>query len=173
MGQRALAVGTDGEVTGRRIAPVLGRWRHELGWTQDELATRAGVSRGYLSRLERGVPDRPGLDILSRVCGALGRTWTDLYAAAGLALPGDVTLDDVSVGLHDPELVLYLRRLPELSSRDRAILLAVLRAFFDRSIDDLLPEQRNSFQLALPDAASLTDDLLREQVDENQQPTDD
>jgi transcriptional regulator with XRE-family HTH domain len=120
------------DATGRRVAPVLARWRRELGWTQQELADRAGVSRGYLSRLERGAPGRPGLEVLSRVCGALGRTWTELFRDAGLSLPGDITLDEVAEGIHDPELLLYLRRLPELDARDRAVLRAVLRAFFER-----------------------------------------
>lgn len=144
--------GVGGDVTGRRIAPVLGRWRRGLGWTQDELAARAGISRGYLSQLERGVPERPGLDVLARVCAALGRTWTDLYAEAGLSLPGDVTLDDISIGLHAPELVLYLRRLPELSDRDCALLLALLRAFFERPAPGPLPERGDALQLALPGA---------------------
>jgi transcriptional regulator with XRE-family HTH domain len=138
------------DVTGSRIAPVLIRWRHGLGWTQDELASRAGISRGYLSRLERGLPGRPGLDILTRVCGALGRTWTELFSEAGLSLPGDVTLADISDGIHDPELVLYLRRLPELDARDRAILRAVLRAFFERDGDDHEIGPANVLQLALP-----------------------
>ena len=47
------------DARGRRSAPVLARWRRELGWTQQELANRAGISRGYLSRLERGQPGRP------------------------------------------------------------------------------------------------------------------
>ncbi len=46
------------ELIGRRIAPVLARWRQELGWTQDELAARAGISRSYLSELERGLLDK-------------------------------------------------------------------------------------------------------------------
>lgn len=138
------------DLTGSRIAPVLVRWRHGLGWTQEELATRAGISRGYLSRLERGVPGRPGLDILARVCGALGRTWTDLFNEAGLSLPGDVTLADISAGIHDPELILYLRRLPELDSRNRAVLRAILRAFFERDTTVDGRVATNTFQLALP-----------------------
>jgi len=138
------------DVTGSRIAPVLIRWRHGLGWTQEELASRAGISRGYLSRLERGLPGRPGLDVISRVCGALGRTWTDLFSEAGLSLPGDVTLADISDGIHDPELVLYLRRLPELDARDRAILRAVLRAFFERDDHSHVSSPANALQLALP-----------------------
>lgn len=152
--KRELAGNTDGigavDVTGSRIAPVLIHWRHGLGWTQEELAIRAGISRGYLSRLERGLPGRPGLDILSRVCGALGRTWTELFSEAGLTLPGDVTLADISAGIHDPELVLYLRRLPELDARDRAILRAVLRAFFERDSDSIGSSPASTLQLALP-----------------------
>jgi transcriptional regulator with XRE-family HTH domain len=138
------------DATGRRIGPVLSRWRRDLGWTQDELALRAGVSRGYLSRLERGLPDRPGLDVLTRVCGAMGRSWTELFKAAGVALPGDVTLDDISHGIDDPELILYLRRLPELNARDLAVLRAVLRAFFDHGADDRASKRPDAHQLALP-----------------------
>lgn len=138
------------DVIGSRIAPVLIHWRHTLGWTQEELATRAGISRGYLSRLERGLPGRPGLDILTRVCGALGRTWTELFSEAGLSLPGDVTLADIGDGIHDPELILYLRRLPELDARDRAVLRAVLRAFFERDALGREVAPSSALQLALP-----------------------
>jgi transcriptional regulator with XRE-family HTH domain len=141
------------DVTGSRIAPVLMRWRHGLGWTQEELATRAGISRGYLSRLERGLPGRPGLDVLSRVCGALGRTCTELFSEAGLSLPGDVTLADIGDGIHDPELILYLRRLPELDARDRAVLRSVLRAFFERESTDHGARPTDALQLALPGTA--------------------
>lgn len=142
------------DVTGRVLGPVLARWRRELGWTQDELAARSGISRGYLSRLERGLPGRPGLDVLTRVCGAMGRPWTELYAAAGLALPGDVTLDAIGDGLDDPELLLYLRRLPELDRRDLAVLRAVLRAFFDRRDETQTSGRPDARQLALPSAGS-------------------
>ncbi len=140
------------DVVGRRVGPVLATWRLELGWTQEELATRAGISRGYLSRLERGVPERPGLDVISRVCAAMGHSWTDLFAVAGLSLPGDVTLADIADGLADPELMLYLRRLPELDERDRDILRAVLRAFFERPVHISSVRSPAVQQLALPAA---------------------
>lgn len=144
------ATGDGIDATGRRIAPVLARWRHAMGWTQDELASRAGISRGYLSRLERGLPGRPGLDVLTRVCGAMGHTWVDLFSEAGLSLPGDLTLDDMRDGLHDPELILYLRRLPELDERDRAVLRALLRAFFERTSLEQAVERASTLQLMLP-----------------------
>lgn len=145
---RPLSAGDD--VTGRRIAPILAEWRQELGWTQEELAARAGISRGYLSRLERGVPERPGLDVLSRVCAAMGRSWTELFSQSGLSLPGDVTLAEIADGLADPELMLYLRRLPELDARDRDILRALLRAFFERDPEERREQRGSRFQLALP-----------------------
>ncbi|HLT20260.1 MAG TPA: helix-turn-helix transcriptional regulator [Thermomicrobiales bacterium] len=135
---------------GGRIGPVLARWREELGWTQEELAQRAGISRGYLSRLERDIPEQPGLAVLSRVCGTMGHSWAELYRDAGLSLPGDVTLADIAEGINDPELMLYLRRLPELDARDREVLRALLRFLFERHADEQEARRPAGQQLALP-----------------------
>lgn len=140
-----------GSPAARRMGVVLTTWRHALGWTQDDLASRAGISRGHLSRLERGSTERPGMDVLTRVCGATGHTWPELYARAGVSLPGDVTFDDMHAGLNDPELVLYLRRLPELDARDRSMLRTILRALFER--EDIAPttiDAPDARQLAFP-----------------------
>ncbi|MEX1157600.1 MAG: hypothetical protein WEC79_01565, partial [Thermomicrobiales bacterium] len=64
-----------------------------------------------------------------------------------------VTLADIGDGLHDPELILYLRRLPELDARDRAVLRALLRAFFDRERSEHEAAPANALQLALPGTA--------------------
>jgi transcriptional regulator with XRE-family HTH domain len=133
-----------------RIGPVLARWREELDWTQEDLAQRAGISRGYLSRLERDLPEQPGLRVLSRVCGAMGHSWAELYREAGLSLPGDVTLAEIAGGLNDPELMLYLRRLPELDARDREMLRALLRFLFERDMDGRTGPRPAGQQLALP-----------------------
>lgn len=135
---------------GGRIGPVLARWREELGWTQEELAHRAGISRGYLSRLERDLPEQPGLAVLSRVCGAMGHSWAELYRDAGINLPGDVTLADIAKGINDPELMLYLRRLPELDARDREVLRALLRFLFERHVVEKEARRNLGQQLALP-----------------------
>lgn len=37
------------------FATNLRRLRHARGWSQDELAAEAKISRGYLSQLEKGV----------------------------------------------------------------------------------------------------------------------
>lgn len=138
---------------GGRIGPVLAGWREELGWTQEELAHRAGISRGYLSRLERDLPEQPGLAVLSRVCGAMGHSWAELYRDAGINLPGDVTLADIADGINDPELMLYLRRLPELDARDREILRALMRFLFERHVVEKEARRNLGQQLALPVAS--------------------
>jgi len=46
-------------------------WRRSQGWTQSVLAARSGVTRPYLSRLEKGSVD-PALSTLRRLALALG-----------------------------------------------------------------------------------------------------
>jgi len=45
--------------------------RHEMGWSEEELAAEAGVSASYLSQLERGLRN-PSLDKLEAIYDALG-----------------------------------------------------------------------------------------------------
>jgi DNA-binding SARP family transcriptional activator/tetratricopeptide (TPR) repeat protein/DNA-binding XRE family transcriptional regulator len=64
------------------------RWRAAAGLTQQELATRAGVSVGAVRDLEQGRVTRPQPRILERLAGALGLgsgQRADLAAAAGMA----------------------------------------------------------------------------------------
>jgi HTH-type transcriptional regulator / antitoxin HipB len=54
----------------RRLGAVVRELRHAHDWTQSDLATRAGVSRGYLVRLEQGHPTAELATVL-RVLAAL------------------------------------------------------------------------------------------------------
>ena len=40
-----------------RFAKKLKALRHARGWTQEELAQKSGINRGYLARLETGYHD--------------------------------------------------------------------------------------------------------------------
>jgi len=62
-----------------RLAARLASLRAERGWSLDELATRSGVSRTTLSRLERGETS-PTAALLGRLCTAYGRTMSRLIA---------------------------------------------------------------------------------------------
>jgi transcriptional regulator with XRE-family HTH domain len=46
--------------------------REARGWTQGDLAERAGVTRATVNRIENGKPSSIDLDVLEKLAGALG-----------------------------------------------------------------------------------------------------
>jgi DNA-binding XRE family transcriptional regulator len=56
-----------------KVARLLEELRQKAGWTQAELANKAGVSQPMIARMERGDLDRiPTLSTINKVFGALG-----------------------------------------------------------------------------------------------------
>ena len=50
--------------------------RAEEGWSQEELARKAGISRNYLSQIERGVATNLSWQVVERLVTVLGlRSW--------------------------------------------------------------------------------------------------
>lgn len=66
-------------VADARLAQRLAELRLERGWTLEELARRADVSRSTLSRVERAEVS-PTAALLGRLCGVYGRTMSRLLA---------------------------------------------------------------------------------------------
>ncbi|MCG6498202.1 helix-turn-helix domain-containing protein [Kitasatospora sp. A2-31] len=62
-----------------RLATRLAELRVERGWTLEELAQRADVSRSTLSRVERAEVS-PTAAVLGRLCAVYGRTMSRLLA---------------------------------------------------------------------------------------------
>ncbi|MCI0461867.1 MAG: helix-turn-helix transcriptional regulator [Gemmataceae bacterium] len=60
----------------RHAAIQFRKWRDEAGWSLSRLASRAGVDKATLSRLEAGTHVNPTLDVLARCALALGRDLT-------------------------------------------------------------------------------------------------
>ena len=58
-------------VAGKRLAMRLKRFRKQRGLTQESLARKAGISHGYLARLEIGMHE-PTLSTLRRLAKVLG-----------------------------------------------------------------------------------------------------
>ncbi len=56
----------------KRMATVLTTLRAAKGMTQEQLARRAKVSRGYLAGLEAGHRTNPSVPMLRRLAKALG-----------------------------------------------------------------------------------------------------
>lgn len=62
----------------RTIGTKIRRLRREEGITLDTLATRAGLSKSYISKLERGLQS-PSISTLSNIASALGVDITELF----------------------------------------------------------------------------------------------
>ncbi|QKV95204.1 helix-turn-helix transcriptional regulator [Streptomyces sp. NA02950] len=69
----------DGDVLDARLSARLAELRTERGWSLDELARRADISRSTLSRLERGEIS-PTAALLNRLCAVYERTMSRLLA---------------------------------------------------------------------------------------------
>ncbi len=54
-----------------RLAMVIKKMREERGWSQRDLAARAGVTGAYVAQLETGTKQNPSDDILRRFARAL------------------------------------------------------------------------------------------------------
>lgn len=46
--------------------------RRDLGWNQDQLEDQSGVSRGYISNIERGHTKNVGIEMIFALANALG-----------------------------------------------------------------------------------------------------
>jgi transcriptional regulator with XRE-family HTH domain len=59
-------------MTGKMIGNLLQTQRAAKGLTQEDVAKRAKVARGYLAKLEVGHSKNPSLAVLQRLAKALG-----------------------------------------------------------------------------------------------------
>lgn len=64
------------------VATAIPKWREKRGWTQEELATHAGVARDIVAKIERQSRN-PTLDVLDRLAQALGCTVKDFFDSRG------------------------------------------------------------------------------------------
>jgi transcriptional regulator with XRE-family HTH domain len=62
----------------KRLPTMVTGLRHARGLTQEQLAKRAKVSRGYLADLEAGHRKNPSVPVLRRLAKALGVPVTEL-----------------------------------------------------------------------------------------------
>jgi transcriptional regulator with XRE-family HTH domain len=74
-------VDSPGAELGAAIATVVGRARHERGWSTQDLADRSGVSRSMISKIEREEA-QPTAVLLGQLSAALGFTLSDLLTQA-------------------------------------------------------------------------------------------
>jgi transcriptional regulator with XRE-family HTH domain len=64
------------------FGPWLAQKRQEARITQRQLATRSGLSAGYLALLEKGTSEPPPLKTCKRLAVALGIDWNEAWQIA-------------------------------------------------------------------------------------------
>lgn len=64
----------------REIGFQIAKRRQQLGLSQEALASKADVSRNYISLIERGEATNISMSILTRIASALGATPTELMS---------------------------------------------------------------------------------------------
>jgi transcriptional regulator with XRE-family HTH domain len=110
-----------GASVGRRIKSK----REDAGWSQTELAKRAGITPSALSQIESG--DRfPSTVVVHKLAKALSTSVDYLL--------GNKTEEDLSDLLQDEKVEVLFRTFKELSKKDREFIL--------RQIDALKPRKK-------------------------------
>lgn len=101
------------------FADLIADARRARGWSQEDLERESGVSRGSLSRWERGLADRPEPENVRAVCLALGIDPRRAAIALGYLTPEEV--EEPLKPTLDPEVERALAVLedPKLSREKR------------------------------------------------------
>lgn len=80
------------------VGEMIRRRRGQLGWTQEELAEKAGVAASTLVRIENGEAKRPRAGTLSRLTKVLGISPEELREAAQLPAKRPEPVEAAGVG---------------------------------------------------------------------------
>jgi transcriptional regulator with XRE-family HTH domain len=64
--------------------------REQAGLNLNQYAAAVGVSRTYVSRLERGIYDNPSPDVLVRIAKARPISLADLFVGSGYTVPDEL-----------------------------------------------------------------------------------
>lgn len=112
--------------------------RRDLHWDQEELSRRSGVSRGYISEIERLRKTNIGVEVVFALAEALGVTVPfllgisdDALGESGIILPG-IDSGYVAIYLNDPEerrqVQQVITELSALSPKSRRIVIDMIRS---------------------------------------------
>lgn len=92
----------------KALARVLREARSQAGWSQNELAWRAGLSQQYIGYLEKELrcPSCPSAETLKRLALAFGRDLSEIIGAADKKSTGSPRTPRVLPGAldHPPEV---------------------------------------------------------------------
>jgi transcriptional regulator with XRE-family HTH domain len=86
---------------GQQLAESLREWRRVRGWTQEQLAERAGVDRPRVAKLESGKSQAPRRGTIHKLANAFGISTEELLDGPPNAGYVDGFLARLSVEMHD------------------------------------------------------------------------
>ncbi len=109
------------------LAEAVARLRAAHGWSQEELAKEADVTRSWVKKLEAGQMQSPGTDRLVRVASALGAEPRQFLELAGVHLPEDTLAKQPEK--FDPTIVQLAEDLQRLPPKIRHDTVQILKAY--------------------------------------------
>jgi transcriptional regulator with XRE-family HTH domain len=124
----------------RDVGRYIREQRRQAELSLRNLAKQAGVSNPYLSQIERGLR-QPSAKILKDIARALRISAETLYLRAGI----------LDAGEQDGDLVAAILREPQLSERQKQVLIDIYKSFRATSEANLDPDRsRNAAPAAEP-----------------------
>lgn len=146
-------------------------WRKELGYKQEELGEKVGVTKQYISNIENaspssytGEPSRPDIEIVDKLASTFRRPLKEARDLAGYGFPGPEP--DTIKDILDRDM--YFDR-KGLTETDRATLQPLLEVA-DREVERLLsqPTHKESSKTRTPTATiqSSTPTRQRDKIDD-------
>jgi transcriptional regulator with XRE-family HTH domain len=124
----------------RDVGRYIREQRRQAELSLRNLAKQAGVSNPYLSQIERGLR-QPSAKILKDIARALRISAETLYLQAGI----------LDAGEQDGDLVEAILREPQLSERQKQVLIDIYKSFRATSEANLDPDRsRNAASAAEP-----------------------
>jgi transcriptional regulator with XRE-family HTH domain len=124
----------------RDVGRYIREQRRQAELSLRNLAKQAGVSNPYLSQIERGLR-QPSAKILKDIARALRISAETLYLRAGI----------LDAGEQDGDLVEAILREPQLSERQKQVLIDIYKSFRATSEANLDPDRsRNAASAAEP-----------------------
>jgi transcriptional regulator with XRE-family HTH domain len=114
----------------RDVGRYIREQRRQAELSLRNLAKQAGVSNPYLSQIERGLR-QPSAKILKDIAKALRISAETLYLRAGI----------LDAGEQDGDLVAAILREPQLSERQKQVLIDIYKSFRATSEANLDPDR--------------------------------
>ena len=127
--------------------------RRDMRWDQGELASKSGVSRGYISEIERGVKRNIGVEIVVSLADALGVSVSYLLGLSDDALgegservlreqSGDYVVFEVESGEERRVMQQLIDEYSALSPRSQRLAIEYLRMMRQVEEEEREREQR-------------------------------